>query len=423
MNVTLIYVGVGVAGMSSKRYPGDLEGSWISHGVASIGACLKQAGHNVDLIDMRWLDGWADFAARIASHKADVYSLSVSAVDHHNALKAIVAIKRHAPHAKILVGGIHPTIFPQDYDFPAVDCVVTGEGEVTVTDLVRMIERGAAIPRLIQGEKPDLNAIPWVDRELFDYRNELQCRFAPDQALPSITMLAGRGCPFQCTYCQPAERAVFGHPYRMRSPENVVAELVALKERYSFRSITFWDDTFTFSPKWVNEFCDRYEAAGIGASIACCSRADIVCNNEPMIERLASIGVDWFVIGLESGSQRILDLIKKGCTVEQNYKAVEICNKNGIKVFGTFMLGLPTETNAEALATARMIDSMKLGLASPFYFLPIPGTDAHTYCVEHDLILQKEQTIERTGQRKRSIKGVDYDYLDRLMMGERYEHV
>ena len=140
-----------------------------------------------------------------------------------------------------------------------------------------------------------------------------------------------------------------------------------------------------------------------------------------MIERLASIGVTWFVIGLESGSQRILDMIKKGTTVEQNIEASRICKANGIKVFGTFMYGLPTETEDEALATALMIDKIKPEHASPFYFTPIPGTGIYDLCEKDDLILPqtKDRTIERTGRFLPTIKGVNYDYLHSLMMGKR----
>lgn len=418
MNACLIYVGVGVAGMFADRPLGDREGSWISHGVASIGAAIKQAGHACRLIDMRHLAGWHELPKHLTSQPVDVFCLSVSAVDYHNALKVVLAIKRNVPKAKIIVGGIHPTILAKDYDLPAIDCVVTGEGEIAIPAVLGDWAAGKTAQRLVAGVRPDLDLLPWADRGLFDYRRELNCRFADDQDLPAITMLAGRGCPFKCTYCQPAESAVFGQPYRMRSPENVVAEMVALHERYQYKSVTFWDDTFTFSKKWIGEFCDRYEKTGIKAKLTSCSRADIICKNEAMIERLAQVGLEWFVIGFESGSQRVLDLIKKGCTVEQNLEAARICRKYGIKVFATYMYGLPTETNDEVLMTARMIDEIAPEMPSPFIFLPIKGTDAHTFCEQRDLILPgvEERGIERTGRWNESIKGVDYAFIKRVML-------
>jgi len=413
MRTTLIYVGIGVAGFNPNRLRGDREGSWIGHGVASVGASAKAAGHEVDLIDLRQLGGWDDLADMVKTTPSAVYGLSVSAVDHYAALKTVYEIKTNAPAAKIIVGGIHPSIFPEQYDYQVIDTVVMGEGEITFVNLLGLVAKDEPLPKRIQGVKPDLTAIPWVDRELFDYQRELDCFFAPDQQTPSVTMLAGRGCPYKCNYCQPAENKVFGSPHRMRSAESVIGELQHLKNKYHYKSITFWDDTFTFNRHWVMQFCDMYEKSGINVPIAACSRADIICNNEPMIERLAEIGVDWLVIGLESGSQRILDLINKGTTVEQNILATEICQRNGIKVFGTFMLGLPTETNDEIQATMDMIYKTKPALASPFWYTPIPGTGLYDYCVTNDLILEdaKDRTIERTGRFLPTIKGVDYEFL------------
>lgn len=418
MKATLIYVGIGVAGFNNNRPTGDREGSWIGHGIASIGANAKKAGHNIDLIDMRQLSSFDDLEAMIKLSPSPVYGLSVSAVDYLPALKTAVVIKKALPQSKVIIGGIHPSIFPEKYDYNVIDTVVQGEGEITFVNLLNSLSNGEDLPKVTRGEKPDLNAIPWVDRTLFNYSQELSCFFAHDQECPSVTMLAGRGCPYSCAYCQPAENAVYGKPHRMRSPEDVVSELLYLKEAYDFKSITFWDDTFTFSYKWVMEFCDIYEATEIKASIVTCSRADIVCKHPDMIKRLAEIGVTWLVIGMESGSQRILDFIKKGITVEQNIEAARICRENGIKVFATHMYGLPTETNEEALATKQMIDLINPEHPSPFWFIPIEGTDLYDYCIKHDLLLGniEDRTIARTNIFSPAIKGVDYEYIKNLML-------
>lgn len=423
MKVKLIYCGVGVAGFCANRPKGDREGSWIGHGIASIGASTKAAGHDVSLIDLRQIGGAEDLTATLRDCEADVFGMSVSPVDAQHA-PAIAKIIRHFhPESKIIVGGIHPTLFPERYDTPEIDTVVMGEGEVTFPELVSLHELGEPLPKVIRGEKPDLDRIPWVDRELFDYQRELDCFFAPGQDMPSVTMLAGRGCPFKCSYCQPAENAVFGHPYRMRSPENVIGELRSLKEKYGFKSVTFWDDTFTLNKKWVMEFCNLYEREKFDATLAACSRADIICRNEGMVERLASVGCDWFVIGMESGSQRVLNFLRKGTTVEQNIEAARICRKYGIKIFATFMFGLPTETKAEALATALMIDKIAPDFPSAFYFTPIEGTEIYDACRDNNLILEgaMNRTISRTGVFEPTIKGVDYTFLDRLRTKEGFE--
>ena len=113
----------------------------------------------------------------------------------------------------------------------------------------------------------------------------------------------------------------------------------------------------------------------------------------------------------------MLDLIRKGTTVEQNVKAAEICRKYGIKIFGTFMFGLPTETSEDSKATARMINRISPEFSSPFWYTPIKGTNLYDYCVANDLLLDDMagRTIERTGRFIPAIKNVDYDLLTEMM--------
>jgi len=418
-DITLIYPGIATCGFGQVGKSQSGEVNWIHHGLASIGAQLKNKGYNVHLIDMRTLNSWGDFNKVIENLKTDIIGISISNPDFKIAKKSIKIIKKIKPSTKIIVGGLNPTIFYNEYkNFNDVDHVVVGEGEITFPKIVQAIETGAPIEKFNKGEKPNLDELLWVDRELFDYSRELNCHYVPDQKPPTVTMIAGRGCIYQCTYCQPAESLTYGKPYRMRSPQNVIAELRMLKDTYNFNSITFWDDTFTLNPKWIFEFCDLYEKEKFNATIAACSRADIICRNEDMVKRLSEIGLDWFMIGFESGSQRILDLIKKGTTVEQNYKSADICRKYGIKILASFMFGLPTETKEDQIATAKLIMDTKPEHPSPFYFLPIKGTEIYDLCVEKNLIPEGFDpfNIERTGVYKPGIKGMDYKFLDKLRM-------
>lgn len=415
MKVTLVYCAIGIAGFNADRPLGDREGSVIGHGIASIGASTKKVGHEVDLIDLRQLSGWEEFGEKVKANPANVYGISVAPVDAPYIVQCCYQIKRNAPDAKIIVGGIHPSIFPESYNYQNIDTVVIGEGEITFPRLLEDIDN---LPRVIKGEKPDLNKIPWVDRELFDYRRELSCNFAPGH-IRSVTMIAGRGCPYQCSYCQPAENAVFGKPFRIRDPWDVVQELEYLYEKYQYHSITFWDDTFTFSREFVMQFCGLFsesKAYNHGRpEIIICSRADIICNKPDMIKSLAEIGVNWIVIGLETGSQRLLDFIRKGTTVEQNIRSVEICKQYGINVYATIMLGLPTETKEETQMTVDMINKSLPTFVSPFWYVPIPGTGLYNFCDDNDLILNKKDTISRTGHYRPTIRGIDYQYLRSVM--------
>src|SRR5439155_849997 len=115
-----------------------------------------------------------------------------------------------------------------------------------------------------------------------------------------------------------------------------------------FRSWMAHDDLFFLNPKWMLEFCDRYQAAGLDQPFICQMRADMICRFEHVVQRMAEAGLAWAMIGFESGSQRILDLFEKGTTVEQNLRAAEICRRHGVKVWANIMFGAPSETKAEA---------------------------------------------------------------------------
>ncbi len=417
MKVTLIYPGIGIKGFGkTKLFPLDGELQWIQHGIASIGAYAKREGYEVDLIDMRTLNSWEHFKNIMTLKSSDVIGISVSYLDYKSALKAFEVIKTINPKIETVAGGIFATLFPQELlKNDNINYVITGEGEITFTNLLDALKKGESFSRISKGITPDLDFLPNIDRELFDYKRELNCYFAPRHPFPHVTMIAGRGCPYNCSYCQPAERSVFGRHFRMRSVENVIQELRDLRGKYDFKSITWWDDTFTVSPSWIYKFCDAYKKEGFNAEMLANSRADIICKNEEMIKRLSEVGLNWLVIGFESGNQRILDLLRKGTTVEQNYKAAEICKKYKIKILATFMMGLPTETKEEVKDTIRMIRTIKPEQPGPFYFTPIPGTDIYDYCIKNDLLLKDDPfEIQRTGNFIPKIKGVDYKFLDTL---------
>ena len=411
MRVTLVFPAIGIIGFDCKAYYSG-EVSWINHGLASLGAVLKREGHDVDLIDMRRLKSFDEFVELIKKRKPEVVGISISAMDLKPALETIKLTKKTLPYTIVVVGGLQPTQFLEKFvDNPDIDYIVKGEGEGAIVDICSHLSNGgAATQKVVVGAKPDLDKLPFIDRELYDYQLEMDNSFILGvQQTPMVTMLAGRGCPYHCGYCQPAENSVFGSPYRMRSVSHVMGELDELKMKYDFKSVLFWDDTFTVNQKWINEFCDTYKH---DAEIIANSRADIICNHPEMVERLASIGLSTMLIGFESGSQRMLDLMEKGVTVEQNYEAAEICRRYGVKIFGTFMYGLPRETKADALLTRALCLSVNPDHKLFFMFTPIPGTKMFNYCKDNDLLLDQDyDDIARTGVYKKRLKNVNYRML------------
>jgi radical SAM superfamily enzyme YgiQ (UPF0313 family) len=411
--VLLVYPGIGITGFLGRQRGFNGEFGWIHHGIAMIGAVLRQAGHEVKLADLRHYRSWTDYCSALTDFHPDWVGISASYLDTKAAKAAARLTKQNFPSCKTVVGGLSPTLDTHIWEEDAnIDHIITNEGEISVVKLLA----GEVTDRVIKGEKPDLTALPFAARDLFDYDYEKACAFAPLQPTPMVTMISARGCPFQCTYCQPAERMVFGKGTRFRSVDHVIGELKELREKHHFKSITWWDDTFTINKEWLKEFCEKYKAEGFDAEMVVCNRADIICRDEETVRMLAEIGVKWFVIGFETGTDRLLSFLKKGTTVETNLKAAEICKKYGVKIFGTFMLGLPTETPAESMNTYQMIKNIKPDAKLVFYFTPIPGTEIFEFCEKNELILRNDLlNIDRTANYKPKIKGIDYPFLDEIL--------
>ena len=409
--VALIFPGIGMRGFDCYGRSDDSVCNYLNHGLCSISSYAKQQGYEVSGLDLRQLKDWRHFTQKIIELAPAVVGFSIMSIDLLPALEAIRLTKQIDPGIVTIVGGVHPTIMlEQMKQIEAIDVIVVGEGEAAFSKILGIIKSGGELDRVYQGEPADLDALPWIDRDLFDVKAELFHPFIKSLPAPFVTLNVGRGCPYNCTFCQPAERQVFGNRVRMRSVDNVIAELAYLHGKYQFNSFMVHDDLFTYDKKWILRFCEAYNKLGLKKKFVCQSRADIVSNNEELIKEMKRAGLACLIIGFESGSQRILDFIKKGTTVEQNLRAAEICKKHGIEIFANYMLGLPTETKDEVEQTVRMIEKIDPEYDSPAYFTPHPGSELFAYCREHRLSLIQDHDVDRS-PKSTKIKGVDYQYL------------
>jgi radical SAM superfamily enzyme YgiQ (UPF0313 family) len=409
MKVNLLFPGISGIGLNS--YGKGMEESWISHGLCSISSYAKKEGFAPELIDLRCLKSWNDFEQIVLEKRPDVVGVTMMSVDYNPAMKSIKIIKKASPETIIVVGGPHPTIVLEEMEKErSIDHIITGEGEISFTELLKNIQKGEHSPRIIKGIVPeDLDKLPFIDRELF---NDLEYPL-PVEGFdrPFVTTIAGRGCRFNCNYCQPAERLIFGKKVRRRSPSNVILELKALREKCDFRSLMIHDDCLTEDRPWVVEFCRLYRESGFNQPFACQSRADIVCRNEDMVALMASVGLKLMFIGFESGNQRVLNFLRKGTKVAHNFKAAEICRRYGVKIWANYMMGIPTETRDEVMDTVRMIQNVKPDHYSPAYYTPHPGSVLFKYCEDRGLSLSKSHDSYRRNPTEAKIKGVDYKFL------------
>lgn len=400
-------------------YPGLVEGfnsyyngaNWFNHGVGMISTLLKQAGFQVTYLDCRKLKDWEEVRKVITETAFDLALISVATVDFDPAQELAKIIKEKDATIKIMVGGAHPTLMLEETStIRNFDYVFTHEAEVT---LPKVIDNLAIYPRIIRGEAPEkLDQLSYVDRSLAP---EGETPWFPEFPQPYFSINASRGCLYNCTFCQPAEKEIFGSRVRKRTVDNILDELEYLVREHGMKSFMIHDDCFTQYYAWVEEFCRKKKKRGLNQPFACQSRASIICKRPDLLKTLAEVGLIWVLIGFESGSDRILKFIKKDTTVQQNLEAAEICHALGIKIFANYMFGLPTETEEEMQETALMIQKIQPEHYSPAVFTPAPGSELYAYCKENDLILiTSSEGYKRNVNSGAKIKGVDYACVSKM---------
>ncbi|MCL5025771.1 MAG: B12-binding domain-containing radical SAM protein [Chloroflexi bacterium] len=401
--MTLVWTGGASKGFASVGE--GMEGGWIGHGIAMLSACAKAAGFAVDLIDRRALRGWDEFRSEVARRRPDVIGFTMLSVDYDDVMREVELAKDAHPNAITIVGGPHPTIAPDEVAANSkIDHILMGEGEISFVEFLRQVERGETPPRVIQGQRPDLDALPFADRDLYlqEWAQRGYVVVSPEAPLcpelppPFVTIIAGRGCLYNCSFCKPAEDLLFGKKVRRRSVGHVVHELKVLRDKYHFNSMMIHDDCLTEDREWVREFCDAYRSGGFTQPFFCQARVDNVVQHEDMIRLMAGVGLRGLFLGFESGSDRVLRFIRKGTTRAINLEAARVCRKYGISIWANYMLGLPTETPEEVRETVSMLKEIDPDYYSPAFYTPYPGNDLYSYCEEHHLsLIERHEQLNR----------------------------
>ena len=292
-------------------------------------------------------------------------------------------LKKHLPMVPITFGGPDPSQHPEDiakYDF--VNNVVVAEGEYAMLDIVKNNRQGIIYGAPIK----NLDDLPFPARHLLP----MELYFSGvslSKRKPQATMITSRGCPYDCTFCS---KSTFGRHYRVRSPENVVAEIKHLMKEYAVKEISFWDDIWGLTDAWAEEFCNLIINEGIDITWSCEARVDSV--NLDKLKLMKRAGCWNIFYGIESGNQDLLDIIGKGVTLEQIRNAIKWTKEAGIEIRANFMLALPGETPEKAQKTidfAKELDPdfVKFNITTPY-----PGTKLHTQALEHGTL---ESSLER----------------------------
>lgn len=330
---------------------------------------------------------WHYLVNKIVESRPDVVGFSSYTTDVVGVMHITNLLKKKLPDVPIVIGGPHPSALPEETLklLPSIDYAVFGEGEETFAELVNYLETGESSiegikgtvyrknGRVIKGEmrpfQKNIDVFPPPDRHL---GNRANYRF--DDYLST-----SRGCPFKCTFC--TVRGTWSNKVRYRDTAKVIEEIKYLKKNFNTQRITFIDDTFTLNRKRVMGLCQGIIDDGLNdIHYNGTSRADIL--DEKLIKKLYEAGVKTLRFGIESGSPRILNLIKKGLNAKRVIETFDLCNKNGIDSMANFMVNHPTETEADIKMSMELFKRLRPKRGFVVMTMPFPGTPIYDYAHE-----------------------------------------
>jgi len=344
-------------------------------GLAYVAAALRRAGHDVRILDFNVSAEKADFG------KYDVVGISM---DTHRFKSGLaVAKEAKAAGAVVMAGGAHVTFMDEEaLKSGSVDYVVRGEGEQTAVDLLGALSGGD--PAQVKGisflrdgnliRTPQRGFIEDLDgllpaRDLLKLHLYRSLEMGKRKITPVVT---SRGCPYTCSFCASSE--VSGKKWRPRSPEKVVDEVEAVVRDYGFNGIAFLDDNFSLSPQRVFAICEGILKRGLDIYWWCCSRADMLLRNEPMVKKMSEAGCKYVFVGFESGDQKTLDKYKKGTEGKAAKEVVELLRAYGISVHGSFIIGAVEETEEMVMNTIGYAKDINPQAVQFSLLTPYPGT-------------------------------------------------
>jgi len=317
----------------------------------------------------------------IAQYQPDIIIAITGFEIFEHDMNMVRGIKEHNPNSKIVLFGHYATQFTQEVmERVPVDIIIQGEPDLIFAEAYKKIKAGESLEgvkgiayRSKNGEivlqegnlrLPDPSVLPMPAYDML----EQGAYFEPFLPKPFGMIQTARGCPYQCNYCVKS----FGTKLTTRTPEQIVEEIKELKRLFGIKSLRFIDDTFTVIPSRVIAICKLMIEEKVEVQWSCLSRADTL--NEEMLIWMKKAGCKRVYIGVESGSQRILDFYKKKVNVEEALANIKLCKKVGIETMGFFIVGMPEETREDFDQTLKFAIKSDLTFAIVFELIPYPGT-------------------------------------------------
>ncbi len=406
---------------------------WQDHGLGLLRTIMHRSGIQTDILSTRAVTSWGQLQKDLRGYQMMI--MNVRSYTYPVALKSAKLFKEANPQGLVLTGGMHATVALDEMEaVPEFDYICQGPGENIITDLVT---DPRAFPRVVTGVGArSMAEWPMIDRTLwprpaskklektFNWPLEPECGWGP---APVVTILTSRVCPWQCVFCNESSYI----PNMGRRPvDAVIDELNALDEMFGpIGSVVIHDSMFFQNPSWLREWLEKYprRARKVWPYWAA-ARADTVRQWPDLFEALVrETNWDTISIGFETGSDRMLALLNKECTEEDNDFTIDLVNRIGDQMeaegrkppvfWSNIMLGIPGETREDAFKTMRMLKRMKRVFPSISFYAPYPGSAlGHQLIAEGKSLMSKENYHRYPDDEK--VKGIDYPFYRELLAGK-----
>jgi anaerobic magnesium-protoporphyrin IX monomethyl ester cyclase len=367
-------------------------------GLLYLSAYLRRVGFDVEIFDSTFAQREQLFE-RLAAGPG-VLGIYTNLMTRRPVLDIIEAAKRRG--WTVVLGGPESANYPNEYLAHGADVIVTGEGETTLEELLPVLE--ARGPHRLHGvtgctfrdesgtvlKNPerlkiaDLDSLPWPDRERIDQARYVNV-WREKHGMGSVNMITARGCPYRCNWCS---HAVYGYSHRRRSFLDCAAELDHIMQTWRPDQVWYADDVFTISHPWLFGYAKELRRRGLRVPFETISRADRMMKEE-VLETLADMGCYRIWIGSESGSQRILDAMERGVTVEEVAWAAKAAKRHGIQVGMFLMWGYKGEEVEDIAATVELVKECLPDVYLTTVAYPIKNT-AYFQKTADSVVLEKE---------------------------------
>lgn len=379
----------------------DMGTLYPSLGMAAIAAIAEVKAHIVKVTDCEAMSyTLLDIENELRSFEPDFVAMPSFATNIDMCHTIAKLVKTLNPKAYVMLGGAHISIFAQHaLSSPFVDFGIQSEAEIVFDEFLDALDQNkdfTYINGLVYKDAdgkihinpkqklyPDINQFPLPARHLFPmekYHSSANLR-----GKKTLNIMTSRGCPYRCTYC--SSPLIFGRSFRYLSTENVMKEIKQLINIYGADSLQFYDETFTINRERVIELCNAMIQEKLNIEWACFTRVNLV--DKELLQKMKMAGCYLIFFGLESGVQRLMDLIKKDITLEQSRNAVRLCKEVGIQTWCSFIIGLPSETEEESWQTINFAIELNPDYIQLPIFMPWPGTAIYDIAKKYGVIINE----------------------------------